>query len=82
MNDRYYYESILNNLKSLANLLHNATIEASTPDVRSTFNALLFDTLEMQNATYQTMAQKGWYKETKAPITSIKEATQSATMMN
>ena len=55
MQEKFYYENLLNMSKSLTNLLCNATVEAATDDVRSTYNTLLFNALEMQNKVYSKM---------------------------
>ena len=63
MQEKYYFENLLNTSKSLTGLLYQATVEASTDDVRATFNTLLFDVLEWQNAIFKHMEQMGYYKQ-------------------
>lgn len=77
MQERFYYENLLNMSKSLTSVLYNATVEASTPDVRSTYNTLLFNALEAQNAIYKKMEEKGWYNTKPAPANKVKEVTFS-----
>lgn len=77
MQEKFYYENLLNMSKSLTNLLCNATVEAATDDVRSTYNTLLFNALEMQNKVYSKMEEKGWYKNTPAPSAKVKEVLAS-----
>ncbi len=78
MQEKYYFENLLNTSKSLTGLLYQATVEASTDDVRATFNTLLFDVLEWQNAIYKHMEQKGWYNNKPVPPAKVKEASFAA----
>lgn len=78
MQEKYYFENLLNTSKSLTGLLYQATVEASTDDVRTTFNTLLFDVLEWQNAIYKHMEQKGWYSTKPVPPSKVKEVTFAA----
>ena len=59
MTDRDLMEDILLILKGEADLQLHGTIESSTPNVHTTFNKVLNETLTMQNEVYQLMAQKG-----------------------
>lgn len=78
MEERFYFENLLNMSKSLTSVLYNATVEASTPDVRNTYNTLLFNALEVQNAVYKKMEEKGWYNSKPAPASKVKEVTYSS----
>ena len=46
MEDRFYYESILTTAKNLCDIFLHATIEATNPHVKQTFQNCLNHTLE------------------------------------
>ena len=61
MNDKDLLEDILLTVKGGSDLYLHGTIESSTPNVHSTFDKALNDSLKMQNEIYSKMAAKGWY---------------------
>ncbi len=62
MEDRFYYESILTTAKNLCDIFLHATIEATNPHVKQTFQNCLNHTLEWQHLIYKKMESLGYYQ--------------------
>ena len=60
MNDQAILENILLTTKGACDLYMHGTIESATQNVQQAFDSALSDSLCMQGAAYQKMAQKGW----------------------
>ena len=76
MEDKQIMENILLNLKGECDLLMHGAVESSTANVHSTFTQAFHETLQMQNAVYAKMAQKGWYPATTAEAQKIQAVKQ------
>ena len=76
MNDKDLLEDILLKVKGASDLYLHGTIESATPNVHSTFDKALGDSLKMQNEIYSKMASKGWYPAQQAEQTKIDQARQ------
>lgn len=61
MDDKNLMENILLLEKGVCDLYMHGTIESSTDNVHSAFNAALNNSLCMQDEIYDKMAAKGWY---------------------
>lgn len=59
--------TFLADLKRTAREYTTAVTESNCPEVRQMFEQLLQNTLQLQNQTYQLMAQQGWYN-TSSPV--------------
>lgn len=77
MNDKDLMEDILTVVKSSCDLCLHGTVESSTPNIHSTFNTVLNDTLKMQNEIYTKMSQKGWYPAEQVEQQKIDKVKQS-----
>lgn len=71
MNDQNLMQDLLIAVKETCDLFLHATVESSTPEVRSAFNNSLFECLRVQNEVYAKMEEKGWYPATQAPPAKI-----------
>jgi len=76
MNDKDLLEDILLTVKVASDLYLHGTIESATPNVHSTFDKALCDSLKMQNEIYSKMSAKGWYPTQQAEQTKIDQAKQ------
>ena len=76
MQDKEIMENLLLNLKGECDLLMHGAIESSTPNVRSAFKSAFDETLAMQNAVYNKMAEKGWYPSATAEQKQIDAVKQ------
>ena len=76
MNDKDLLEDILLTVKGGSDLYLHGTIESATPNVHSTFDKALYDSLKMQNEIYSKMSSKGWYPSQQAEQTKIDQAKQ------
>ena len=76
MQDKEIMENLLLNLKGECDLLMHGAIESSTPNVPSAFKSAFDETLAMQNAVYNKMAEKGWYPTTPAEQKQIDAVKQ------
>lgn len=76
MQDKEIMENLLLNLKGECDLLMHGAIESSTPNVHSAFKSAFDETLAMQNAVYNKMAEKGWYPSTPAEQRQIDAVKQ------
>ena len=74
MDDRTMMDTILSSVKGACDLMMHGTIESSTPQVHSAFDAGLQKCLCMQNEIYSKMSQKGWYPSTQVEQTKIDQA--------
>ena len=61
MNDRSFMETMLLLEKGACDLFLHGTIESATSSVHQAFSTALNDSLAMQDALYDQMADKGWY---------------------
>lgn len=61
MNDQAIMENLLQTTKGVCDLYMHGAIESGTQNVHTAFNDALKESLCMQGAIYQKMAQKGWY---------------------
>lgn len=62
MNDKLIYENILLILKSNMEVYTHGTLESSNPDIRTSIQYGLMETLKMQDELYQKMSEQGWYQ--------------------
>ena len=69
-------DTILSSVKGACDLMMHGTIESSTPQVHSAFDAGLQKCLCMQNEIYSKMSQKGWYPSTQVEQNKIDQARQ------
>lgn len=76
MDDKLIMETLLNNVKGACDLMMHGSIEAPTPNVRSTFTSTLNDTLAIQNQIYAKMSAKGWYQTECAEKQKIDQTKQ------
>ena len=76
MDDRMLMESLLVSTKNACELFMHGTIEASTSNVKSTFDQALQDVLQIQNDIYSRMAEKGWYPQTTVEQQKIQQVAQ------
>ena len=76
MDDRTMMDTILSSVKGACDLMMHGTIESSTPQVHSAFDAGLQKCLCMQNEIYSKMSQKGWYPSTQVEQNKIDQARQ------
>lgn len=76
MDDKTIMASILGNVKGEVDLMMHGAIESATPDVRSTFETSLSQTLCLQKEIYDKMAAKGWYQIPAVEQTKITQAKQ------
>ena len=74
MDDRALMEDLLLVTKGVCDLYMHGTIESSTPNVQTTFNDSLNDSLTMQAEIYKAMEQRGWYKTEQAEATKVQQA--------
>lgn len=77
MNDKDLMEDIITVVKSACDLCLHGTVESSTPNIHSTFNTVLNDTLTMQNEIYTKMSQKGWYPSEQVEQQKIDQIKQT-----
>lgn len=81
MEDKQLMEDLLLTVKGVCDLYMHGTIESSTPNVHSTFDKALSDSLQMQDELYQKMATKGWYPTEQAEqqkLTQVKQKFANA----
>lgn len=76
MDDKLIMSTILGNVKGACDLMLHGTIESETPNVHGAFNAVLNDTLCMQNEIYTKMSSLGWYQPEAAEQQKIDQAKQ------
>ena len=76
MDDKTIMDTILSNVKDCCDLMMHGSIESSTPNVHTTFQNGLNDSLTMQNQIYSKMSQKGWYPEQQVEQQKIDSARQ------
>lgn len=66
MDEKCTMENLLLTTKGVCDLYLHGTIESTTADVHQTFDSALNKSLDMQEAIYQKMTQKGWYQQQQA----------------
>ena len=76
MDDRGIFEGLLQLEKGSCGLYLHGSIESSTPNVHSTFEKALNETLCMQNETYNKMSSKGWYPAQQVEQQKIQQTKQ------
>ena len=76
MEDRVMMDNILSATKGACGLMMHGTLESTTPNVHSAFQASLNDCLKMQSEVYCKMSEKGWYPAQQVEAQKIKEAKQ------
>ena len=76
MDDKTIMDTILSNVKDCCDLMMHGSIESSTPNVHTTFQNGLNDSLTMQNQIYSKLSQKGWYPEQQVEQQKIDAARQ------
>lgn len=76
MEDKQIMENLLLNLKGECDLLMHGAVESSTANVHSAFTQGFGEVLQMQNAVYAKMAQKGWYPAVTAETQKINAVKQ------
>ena len=62
MNDQNLMENMLQLEKGICDLYLHGSIEASTPEVKQSFNSALNESLTVQGRIYDEMSSKGWYQ--------------------
>ncbi len=77
MEDKKYFETLLNASKGICEILLHGTIESSTAGVNSTMNQSLFDALSIQKEIYSKMEAEGWYKTEMVPQQKIQTTAQT-----
>ena len=76
MNDRSFMETMLLLEKGACDLFLHGTIESATSSVHQAFSTALNDSLAMQDALYDQMADKGWsptQQVEQAKVTAVKQ---------
>ncbi len=76
MNDQCVMENLLLTTKGACDLYLHGTIESSTMNVHSAFDAALKDCLAMQDDLYKKMAAKGWYPSEQAEQQKLQQVKQ------
>ena len=76
MNDQSLMQDLLITIKETCDLFLHATVESSTPEVRTIFNNSLFECLRIQNEVFSKMEDKGWYPENRVQPTKINQVEQ------
>ncbi len=66
MDEKCTMENLLLTTKGVCDLYLHGTIESSTSNVHQAFDTALNKSLDMQEAIYQKMSQKGWYQQQQA----------------
>ncbi|MDO5348381.1 MAG: spore coat protein [Lachnospiraceae bacterium] len=66
MDEKCTMENLLLTTKGVCDLYLHGTIESSTANVHQAFDSALNKSLDMQDAIYQKMSQKGWYQQQQA----------------
>ena len=82
MNDQAIMENLLLTTKGVCDLYMHGTIESSDQNVHQTFDAALGSSLDMQDAIYQMMTAKGWYKTQQAQQQQIDQVRQKFAQQN
>ncbi len=82
MDEKFYYESLLTQVKSLCTILFSATTESSNPHVHQTFQTGLNVCLEWQNAIYKQMEAKGFYQTENVDDSVIQKEQQNIEPLN
>lgn len=73
MDDRCIMENMLLTTKGVCDLYLHGTIEASTANVRETFDQALNTSLCVQDELYKQMSKKGWYSAEQADAMQIQK---------
>ncbi len=82
MDEKFYYESLLTQVKSLCTILFSATTESSNPHVHQVFQTGLNVCLEWQNAIYKQMESKGFYSVENVDASVIQKEEQNIEPLN
>ena len=62
MQDKEYFESVLNGTKLLSDLLMHGAIESSDDEINKAYIKTLSNVLEIQHDVYKLMEANNWYK--------------------
>lgn len=73
MNDKEILIDVLTSIKSLANLYHHFSIEASNDFVFDIASDLKEEIFDEQRDYYNTLVSKGWYKVESQPTSKINQ---------
>ena len=76
MDDKCIMEDLLITTKSVCELYHHGTVEASTANVHEAFQWAMNEALNMQNGLYNDMTSKGWYSTDEAPTQKASQLKQ------
>lgn len=79
MDDKCTMENILLTTKGACDLYLHGSIESSTANVQQAFTTALNDTLNLQDAIYKQMTQRGWYASEQAQQQKIDQVKQKYT---
>lgn len=82
MEEKFYYENLLTQVKSICNILFFAATESSNPHVHQTFQTQLNRCLEWQNAIYKQMETKGFYQVENIDSSTIEKEQQNIQPLN
>ena len=73
INNKEILIDVLTSIKSLANLYHNFSIEASNDFVYDVASDLKEEIFDEQRDYYNTLVSKGWYKVESQPSNKINQ---------
>ena len=73
MSDKEILIDVLTSIKSIANLYHNFSIEASSDFVFDIASDLKEEIFDEQRDYYNTLVNKGWYKVESQPTSKINQ---------
>lgn len=68
MQDQFLMTQLLDESKSICNLLNNGTLEADDSVLQSCFKKVLTNYLSLQHEIYKSMQEMGWY-----PMENVKQ---------
>lgn len=74
MEAKLIMSTILTATKNMSDILYHGSIEASTPEIHTTFRNNLNECLDLQNEIFKFMEQKGWYKQEQVEQQKIDQA--------
>ncbi|OGO87013.1 MAG: coat protein F [Clostridiales bacterium GWF2_36_10] len=81
MDDKTIMENMLYTVKAASGLFFNGTMEASTSNVRSTFDRALTKSMQIENDIYCRMSDRGWYQVTPVEQQKIDQTAQKFAQM-
>lgn len=62
MQDKDYFEGVLNGTKLLSDLLMHGAIESSNDEINKTYIKASQNILEIQHKVFKKMEEQNWYK--------------------